>query len=173
MADTAAWLVDRVLPRVKVRQWVLSLPYRVRLLCAYDPATCTLVRQVFVRAVLGLLRRRARTQGVAKGRSGAVVFAQRFDSALRLNLHFHGLFLDGVYEGATGGSRFVAARQLRDADVDALKRILGHLGLRTEPPRLEPARGPPELPFAEGRSEERRVGKECTSWCRSRWSPYH
>ena len=28
--------------------------------------------------------------------------------------------------------------------------------------------------FAEqGRSEERRVGKECTSWCRSRWSPYH
>ena len=25
----------------------------------------------------------------------------------------------------------------------------------------------------DGRSEERRVGKECTSWCRSRWSPYH
>ena len=24
-----------------------------------------------------------------------------------------------------------------------------------------------------GRSEERRVGKECTSVCRSRWSPYH
>ena len=24
-----------------------------------------------------------------------------------------------------------------------------------------------------GRSEERRVGKECTSWCRSRWSPDH
>src|SRR3546814_14216750 len=27
----------------------------------------------------------------------------------------------------------------------------------------------PELP----RSEERRVGKECVSTCRSRWSPYH
>src|SRR3546814_11255272 len=24
-----------------------------------------------------------------------------------------------------------------------------------------------------GRSEERRVGKECVSPCRSRWSPYH
>ena len=23
------------------------------------------------------------------------------------------------------------------------------------------------------RSEERRVGKECVCWCRSRWSPYH
>ena len=27
--------------------------------------------------------------------------------------------------------------------------------------------------FGQERSEERRVGKECTSWCRSRWSPYH
>src|SRR3546814_3556387 len=26
---------------------------------------------------------------------------------------------------------------------------------------------------AESRSEERRVGKECVSTCRSRWSPYH
>ena len=25
----------------------------------------------------------------------------------------------------------------------------------------------------ECRSEERRVGKECTTTCRSRWSPYH
>ena len=24
-----------------------------------------------------------------------------------------------------------------------------------------------------GRSEERRVGKECVTTCRSRWSPYH
>src|SRR3546814_20858564 len=30
-----------------------------------------------------------------------------------------------------------------------------------------------EVPAAEARSEERRVGKECVSKCRSRWSPYH
>src|SRR3546814_3768455 len=28
-------------------------------------------------------------------------------------------------------------------------------------------------PFRIRRSEERRVGKECVSTCRSRWSPYH
>src|SRR3546814_1780124 len=28
-------------------------------------------------------------------------------------------------------------------------------------------------PIASRRSEERRVGKECVSTCRSRWSPYH
>src|SRR3546814_18654171 len=29
------------------------------------------------------------------------------------------------------------------------------------------------LPVGVKRSEERRVGKECVSTCRSRWSPYH
>ena len=29
------------------------------------------------------------------------------------------------------------------------------------------------LGLATGRSEERRVGKECSPRCRSRWSPYH
>src|SRR3546814_20811808 len=28
-------------------------------------------------------------------------------------------------------------------------------------------------PSSSARSEERRVGKECVSTCRSRWSPYH
>src|SRR3546814_3598416 len=30
-----------------------------------------------------------------------------------------------------------------------------------------------QLHYEEVRSEERRVGKECVSTCRSRWSPYH
>src|SRR3546814_11569408 len=30
-----------------------------------------------------------------------------------------------------------------------------------------------EQDIEEARSEERRVGKECVSTCRSRWSPYH
>ena len=29
------------------------------------------------------------------------------------------------------------------------------------------------IPTGVARSEERRVGKECQSTCRSRWSPYH
>src|SRR3546814_5132457 len=40
---------------------------------------------------------------------------------------------------------------------------------------LEFVRFPDARIFCEqlGRSEERRVGKECVSTCRSRWSPYH
>src|SRR3546814_7809430 len=41
----------------------------------------------------------------------------------------------------------------------------------TNPPVWLPG-GPYEL-LVEARSEERRVGKECVSTCRSRWSPYH
>jgi hypothetical protein len=118
MADTAAWLVDRVLPEVPVRQWVLSLPARVRWLCAYDPDACAEVRRVFVRAVLGLLRRRAKAQGIVDGRSGAVVAIQRFDSALRLYVHLHALFVDGVFARNADGTRtFHEAPPLRDEDV--------------------------------------------------------
>ena len=36
MADTAAHLVDRLLPEAPVRQWVLSLPFSLRYHLAYD-----------------------------------------------------------------------------------------------------------------------------------------
>src|SRR3546814_4539950 len=36
-----------------------------------------------------------------------------------------------------------------------------------------PAVDPDVVVRRPGRSEERRVGKECVSTCRSRWSPYH
>src|SRR3546814_3064723 len=42
------------------------------------------------------------------------------------------------------------------------------------PPSNTPHLGETILPiWVIGRSEERRVGKECVSTCRSRWSPYH
>src|SRR3546814_1108178 len=41
-------------------------------------------------------------------------------------------------------------------------------------PSTNTSRGPPNpIKCCAARSEERRVGKECVSTCRSRWSPYH
>ena len=37
MTAHAAQLVEAVLPRVPVRQWVLTLPYRLRYRLAWDP----------------------------------------------------------------------------------------------------------------------------------------
>src|SRR3546814_16643823 len=39
--------------------------------------------------------------------------------------------------------------------------------------QLEHIRSYLEYGASASRSEERRVGKECVSTCRSRWSPYH
>ena len=63
MCNTAAHLTDRVLPDVPIRQWVLSLPFDLRIAAAPDPellAACdrALVDAVFrwMRGRLGLAR---------------------------------------------------------------------------------------------------------------------
>jgi hypothetical protein len=104
MAERAAHLVDSVFPDVPVRQWVLSLPYRVRYRLAWDHDLCRAVVAVYMRAVLGWLRGRARWDGVADGRGGAVAIVQRFGGALNLNVHVHALVLDGVFARERAGT---------------------------------------------------------------------
>jgi len=60
--------------------------------------------RVFVRAVLGWYRRRARRAGWADGHSGSVTVIQRFGSGLQLNVHSHALVLDGVFTEAADGT---------------------------------------------------------------------
>ena len=76
MVDTAAHLVDRVFPRVPVRQWVLSLPFALRYRLAYDSEMVTAVLGVFIRALFGLYRRMARDYGIDQTQCGAVTFVE-------------------------------------------------------------------------------------------------
>ena len=126
MAERAAHLVDHVLPDVPIRQWVLSLPYRLRYLLAWDHDLCRAVVGVYMRAVLGFLRACARHNGVANGQSGAVVIIQRFGGALNLNVHVHALVIDGVF--AQDGKRlcFQAARHLTRDDMAEVAAVVAH-----------------------------------------------
>ena len=96
MAETAALLADEVLPERPLRQWVLSLPIALRFLLATDPDALTLVLGAVYRTISSYLLEMA---GVTRptGDTGAVTLIQRFGSALNLNVHFHMIFLDGVY----------------------------------------------------------------------------
>jgi hypothetical protein len=121
MAERAAHLVDGVLGGLPVRQWVLTLPYRLRYALAWDRHLCRAVLAVFVRAVLGFERRRAQRRGAPGGVGGAVTGIQRFGSALNTNVHFHTVAVQGVFvEQADGTLRFVPAPAPTDLEVARL-----------------------------------------------------
>jgi hypothetical protein len=139
MADTAAHLVDSVFPVVPVRQWVLTLPFRLRYRLAYDARLTRAILDIFVRALFASLRRRARKhRAIPPLQCGAVTFLQRFGDALNLNVHFHTLALDGVYEAGSGmEARFRPLPPPNHAEVEwvvrrvvrGVTRLLVRLGL--------------------------------------------
>ncbi len=57
MAETAAHLIDHVIPRVPVRQWVLSFPIPFRLLFATHPELLVPVLQIVHRVIATFLIR--------------------------------------------------------------------------------------------------------------------
>ena len=122
MHDTAARLVDGVLPRVPVRQWVLSLPRWARWLLARDPRLAGRTLEVALRAIFASLHRRARREGVRDAPAGAVTFVQRFGGALNLNVHFHCVVPDGVFAREESTVRFVPLGAPPDEEVEAILR---------------------------------------------------
>jgi hypothetical protein len=83
MAQTAAHLVDHVIPHVPVRQWVLSLPIPLRLLLAAQPKLVTPVLQVVHRVIARHLLGQAGLKS-DEADSGAVTLIQpSFESRAR------------------------------------------------------------------------------------------
>ncbi len=122
MANTAAAIVDRVLPDVPMRQYVLSLPYELRRLAAFRADVLTALGRVFVQAVFASYRRRARRRCIADGQCGAINFVQRFGS-MNLNVHFHVVVLDGVFmRDVEAGVQFHAASPPTREELEAIVR---------------------------------------------------
>jgi len=130
MVETAAHLVDAVLPRVAYRQWVLSVPKRVRWHLREKPEALSGVLRVFLRALETTLRQRS--PGAARdARFGAIAFVHRFGSYLNSHVHFHVLVTDGVFsDDGEGGAEFHPAAELTDEDVAAVQAKTRHRGLR-------------------------------------------
>jgi hypothetical protein len=59
MTERAAHLVDEVIPFVPVRRWVLTLPYRLRYLVAWDHGLSRAVLAVHTRALRDSYRQQA------------------------------------------------------------------------------------------------------------------
>src|SRR5882724_1166376 len=120
MTERAAHLVDAVLPWVPVRQWVLTVPYRLRYQMAWNHGLSRAVLRVYTRVLLDVYTRGARARGMPGGRTGSVTVVQRAGSGLNVNLHFHTLVLDGVFtEEPRGALAFHPAPAPTDAEVAA------------------------------------------------------
>ena len=104
MAAAAAHLSDHVFPRLPVRQWVLSVPKRLRYFMQRDAAVLGMVLRIFLR-VIGQTLQASSPGSVSADKAsrasphiGAVAFIHRFGSSLNEHMHFHVCAVDGVFE---------------------------------------------------------------------------
>src|SRR5215813_8687034 len=150
MAQTAAHLVEQVIPWVPTRQWVVSVPIPLRYWTASSPDLTAKVHTIIRRTIAQYYVDQAVTHGVPRGKvhAGSVTFIQRLGSALQLNVHYHVLFLEGVFLDRTDQGRpprFLPGEPPTDTDIAAViqkisrrvirqLRRLGHLEASLDSP---------------------------------------
>ena len=120
MVATAAHLTDHVFPRLPVRQWVLTVPKRLRYFLHRDADLQGAALRLFLRVVEQCLRAHSPGSGPA-ARLGAVAFIHRFGSTLNPHLHFHCVVIEGVFEPDPAGS--VIFRAATGLDANALAQV--------------------------------------------------
>ncbi len=135
MAQTAAHLVECVIPWVPTRQWVVSVPIPLRYWMAASQDLTAKVHTIIRTTIGQYYVNQAVTRGSPRAnvQPGSVTFMQRFGSALNLNLHFHVIFLEGVYLDRTDQGlkpRFVPGEPPTDTDIAAVVQKISRRVLR-------------------------------------------
>jgi hypothetical protein len=106
---------------------VLTVPFPLRFLFAAYPELMGKVLGIVTRAIsTHLTHQSGHTKQDAP--TGAVTLIQRFGSALNLNIHFHMLFLDGVYVQDDGGQ--CGFRQTSAPTAEQLHDLLHRISIR-------------------------------------------
>jgi len=138
MNEGSAFFTTNVIPTVPVRQWVLSFPMPARYWMARNPKLMGSLLNIYIRALNGYYQKSFfKRSGVLakdhKVKTGSLTVIQRFGSALNLNVHFHTIFLDGVYvSNKDTAPVFVPHVPLQNGEVELVlktvqKRMIRHL----------------------------------------------
>jgi hypothetical protein len=122
MAQQAAHLVEQVIPWAPTRQWVVSVPIPLRYWMAPSRELTAKVHTIIRRTIGQYYVNQAVQNGATRAtvQPGSVTFLQRFGGSLNLNLHYHLVFLEGVFvDRAAQGlkPRFLPAAPPTDADI--------------------------------------------------------
>src|SRR5437870_33364 len=136
MAQTAAHLVECVIPWVPTRQWVVSVPVPLRYWMASSQDLTARVHTIIRTTIGQYYVNQAVTRGLERAnvQPGSVTFIQRFGSAINLNLHCHCIFLEGVYLDRSDQDRkprFVTDEPPSDTDVAEVVQKISRRVIRT------------------------------------------
>ena len=132
MAETAAHLVDHVFPPLPVRQWVLSVPKRLRWYLEREPRALSAVLHIFLRVIEAHLRQASAALS-PHAQLGAVSFIHRFGASLNRHVHYHCCVIDGVFEPLDEAADVPEAVRFRPAAAltpDALAAIAEQVRVR-------------------------------------------
>jgi hypothetical protein len=96
MVETAAHLVDNVLPLIPFRQFVISFPMRLRHYLETHK-----ILQAVLKIVVDEIRKRliACSPDIPNPQIGAISFIQHFGNTLNYHPHFHLVVADGIFSG--------------------------------------------------------------------------
>jgi len=131
MAETAAHLVDHVIPPLPVRQWVLSVPKRLRWYLEHEPQALSAVLRILLRVIEAHL-----IQGNGTGAHvcfGAVSFIHRFGASPNRPVHYHCCVIDGVFEpveDADDGPQSVRFRPAAELTPESVAAITEQVRIR-------------------------------------------
>jgi hypothetical protein len=136
MAQTAAHLVEGVMPWVAMRQWVVSVPMPLRYWMASSRELMAQVHTTIRTTIAQFYVTQAVKRGVARHnvQPGSVSCIQRSGGSLHVNGHFHVVFLEGVYLDRSDAGltpRFVKADPPGDADLAMVLEQISHRVIRT------------------------------------------
>jgi hypothetical protein len=84
-----------------VRQWVLSVPKRLRYFLQRDGVALNTALRIFLRVIQSSLHQHCPGAAQVDNAAlpiGAVAFIHRFGSSLNTHVHFHVCVVDGVFE---------------------------------------------------------------------------
>jgi hypothetical protein len=135
MAQQAAHLVEQVLPWVPTRQWVVSVPIPLRYWMAPSRELTAKVHTIIRRTIGQYYVKQAVKQGATRAavQPGSVTFVQRFGGSINAHLHFHVVFLDGVFVDRTAQGltpQFLPAAPPTDTDIATVLQTISQRVIR-------------------------------------------
>lgn len=129
MVETAAHLVENVIPQVPVRQFVISFPMRIRHYLQTHK-----ILQAVLKIVIDEIRKCliACSPRFTDTKIGAISFIQHFGNTLNYHPHFHIILADGIFTTNNNDLIFheviLTPDDITDAEESIRKRVLRYFG---------------------------------------------